>query len=83
MEKLLGVNWKTTIAGLTSIVPGLVQISAGAAALLHVSVPGVSVTDDPWVLIGHGVTALSAALPGILVGFLAKDKDVTGGSRPQ
>ncbi len=81
MSNPLGVNWKTSIAGLTSLIPGVVQIGAGAAALLHVSVPGVSVTDDPWVLVGHGVTTLSAALPVVLVGFLAKDGDVTGGTR--
>jgi hypothetical protein len=29
------------------------------------------------------VTTLSAALPVVLIGFLAKDKDVTGGARQQ
>jgi hypothetical protein len=83
MEKFLGTNWKTTAAALTSLIPGSVQVGAGAAALLHLTVPGVTVTDDPWILIGHGFTALSAALPVVLVGVLAKDGDVTGGTRKQ
>lgn len=74
-------NWKTSVMGLTALIPGAVQLLAGTAALFHIAIPGVTVTDDPMTMIGHGFAALSAGLPVVLLGLAAKDADVTGGAR--
>ena len=82
MEKTLtlifGPNYKTSTWGmLLGTLPGLLSVGCGVAGLLHIPIPGVSVTGDPWAMIQAGWPLIVAGG----VGWLAKDGDVTGGTR--
>jgi len=70
-------NWKTTVAGVTPLLVGSLSLEAGLSALFHIPVPGITVTGDPISMIWTGLAGVSAGL-GL---FLAKDGDVTGGTR--
>ena len=76
--KYLAANPRTTIWGIAPFVAGLVSMAAGALSLMHVSIPGVSVTGDPWQMVGSGIVAASAGMAA----FAAKDSNVTGGAKP-
>lgn len=79
MEKILGVNWKTTLAGLPPLLIGATQLCVGMSALFHLTIPGITVTGDPMTMVQQGGAAVCMGL----VGVLAKDRDVTGGTRHQ
>ena len=70
-------NLKTSAAGMTPILVGALTTLGGVAALFHIPVPGITVTGDPISMIWTGLAGVSAGL-GL---FLAKDGDVTGGTR--
>ena len=66
-------NWKTSVAGLIPLLTGLVEAGAGMAQMLHVTVPGVTVTGDPFTMITAGAPMIATGV-GLL---LARDFNVT------
>ena len=66
----------TTSAAVIPLLKGALGALAAIAALVHVDVPGVSITADPWTLLVNAAPWLST---GIGLGF-AKDFNVTGGT---
>lgn len=76
--KSITTNWKTTLWGVvTGLFPGLLMLAVGLAGLANINIPGVSLTVTPWQLIQNALPFLSA---GVL-GLIAKDGDVTGGTK--
>src|SRR5208283_2939972 len=72
------LNWKTSLwGGLLGTLPGTVMFLCGLAGLLHVNVPGVTITGNPADMVLNGFALIVAGG----VGWLAKDGDVTGGTR--
>ena len=72
-------NWKTSLAGILGLVPGIVSVGAGVAGLAHLTVPGVTVTGNPSEMIINGLPLVVAGL----IGLFAKDANVTGGNKQQ
>jgi len=72
-------NWKTSAVGLLGLIPGLVSVGAGIAGLAHLTIPGVTVTGNPSEMIINGAPLVVAGV----IGLLAKDANVTGGSKQQ
>jgi len=76
--KYILTNWHTTVLGLAPFFGGVLSMAAGAAALAHIPIPGVTITGDPWNMLGNGLMAASAGMAA----FAAKDANVTGGVKP-
>jgi TPP-dependent indolepyruvate ferredoxin oxidoreductase alpha subunit len=55
-------NLKTTAAGVTPLLGGVFMLLAGVLGLFHISVPGVTITADPLILLTTGSAALSTGL---------------------
>jgi hypothetical protein len=72
MNKMF-VNWKTTTMGLVPLLTGAVETLAGLSALMHLTVPGVTVTGDPFSMITTGLPMIATGV-GLV---LARDWDVT------
>ena len=61
------------------LIPAVVQLAGGVAAIAHISIPGVTITGNPSEMILSGVQFLGLGL----VGLFAKDWNATGGTKAQ
>jgi hypothetical protein len=79
MTHIFGPSWRTSLIGtVLGLIPAAGQIICGASQVMHIPIPGVTVTGNGWEMIANGIPFLCAGL----VGIYAKDHDVTGGARP-